>query len=114
MEIPHSDARIFDAMYQCRAMRRLKPDPVPEDVLVALVDAALQGPSGRNAQNWTFVIVRDGEQKRRVQAVWQRAWRLSVVGINGRSCKFLIGRPVRRLRIASGALSGRHMRLRSG
>ena len=75
MGIPESDARIFDVMYQCRAMRRLKPDPVPEDVLVGLVDAALQGPSGSNAQNWTFVIVRDVEQKRRIQAVWQRTWR---------------------------------------
>jgi nitroreductase len=61
-------------MYQCRAMRRLKPDPVPEETLLRLVDAALRGPSGSNAQNWAFVIVRDGAQKRRVQTLWQRAW----------------------------------------
>ena len=29
MPIPDSDARIFDVMYTCRAMRRLRPDPVP-------------------------------------------------------------------------------------
>jgi nitroreductase len=72
--LPQSDERIFDVMYQCRAMRRLKPDPVPEATLLHLVDAALRGPSGSNAQNWAFVIVRDGEQKRRMQTLWQRAW----------------------------------------
>ena len=72
---PHSEERIFDVMYQCRAMRRLKPDPIPEETLLRLVDAALRAPSGSNAQNWAFVIVRDGEQKRRIQTLWQRAWR---------------------------------------
>ena len=37
-----STADVFDIMHTCRAMRRLKPDPVPEDVLVKLVDAAIQ------------------------------------------------------------------------
>jgi nitroreductase len=72
--LPGSDERIFDVMYQCRAMRRLKPDPVPEEMLLRLVDAALQAPSGSNAQNWAFVIVRDPAQKQRIQALWQRAW----------------------------------------
>lgn len=61
-------------MYQCRAMRRLRPDPVPEELLVRLVDAALHGPSGSNAQNWAFVIVRDPDQKQRVARAYQRAW----------------------------------------
>ena len=73
--LPDSDARIFDVMYQCRAMRRLKQDPVPDEMLLRLVDAALRAPSGSNAQNWAFVIVRDLEQKRRIQTLWQRAWR---------------------------------------
>lgn len=65
---------IFDVMYQCRAMRRLRPDPVDEELLVRLVDAALHGPSGSNAQNWAFVIVRDPGQKQRVAEAYQRAW----------------------------------------
>lgn len=74
MAIPASDARLFDVMYTCRAMRRLKPDPVPEETLLALVDAALRAPSGSNAQNWRFVIVRDRAQKARMRAIWQRTW----------------------------------------
>ena len=74
MPKPDSDAALFDIMYTCRAMRRLKPDPVPEAVLLQLVDAALQGPSGSNAQNWTFVIVRDRAQKEKIAAAWKPTW----------------------------------------
>lgn len=74
MPAPISDAKLFDVMYTCRAMRRLRPDPVPEETLLALVDAALHGPSGSNAQNWRFVIVRDRAQKERMRAIWQKTW----------------------------------------
>jgi nitroreductase len=72
--VPVSDERLFDVMYQCRAIRRFTAEPVPEELLVQLVDAALHGPSASNAQNWAFVIVRDAAQKRRLKAVWGRAW----------------------------------------
>src|SRR4029077_8927452 len=78
MPAPISDAQLFDVMYTCRAMRRLPPDPVPEETLLALVDAALHGPSGSNAQNWRFVIVRDRAQKERMRAVWQKTWSFSL------------------------------------
>lgn len=74
MAIPANDAKLFDILYTCRAMRRLKPDPVPDDVLVQLVDAALHGPSGSNAQNWAFIVVQDPAQKRKIQAIWRKTW----------------------------------------
>jgi len=74
MPTPHNDARLFEIMYTCRAMRRLSPDAVPEATLVQLVDAALQGPSGSNAQNWRFIVVRDRAQKERMQQIWRRTW----------------------------------------
>lgn len=74
MAKPESSELLFDVLYSCRAMRRFKPDPVPEATLLQLVDAALQGPSGSNAQNWTFVIVRDRAQKERVAATWKPTW----------------------------------------
>ena len=49
-----------------RAMRRLKPDPVPEELLLKLVDAANQGPTGSNKQNASWIIVRDTEQKKKL------------------------------------------------
>lgn len=74
MPKPENDAALFEIMYTCRAMRRLKPDPIPEPVLLQLVDAALQGPSGSNAQNWSFIIVRDRAQKERIAATWKPTW----------------------------------------
>ena len=73
---------VLEIMHTCRAMRRLKPDPVPEDVLVKLVDAAIHAPSSSNAQNWRFVIVRDREQKRRVAELWRSgaAWYRDTIG----------------------------------
>jgi nitroreductase len=71
---PQSDGRLFDTMWTCRAMRRFKPDPVPEEVLLQLVDAALHGPSGSNAQNWRFVIVRERAQKESIQRIWRKTW----------------------------------------
>jgi hypothetical protein len=47
-------ADLFEIMYTCRAMRRLKPDPVGEDTLVKLVEAAIQAPTAADARTWRF------------------------------------------------------------
>ena len=60
---------IFEAMYSCRAMRRLKSDPVPEELLVKLIDAANQAPSGSNAQGARWIVVRDAEQRAKLAAL---------------------------------------------
>ncbi|MFQ5478142.1 MAG: nitroreductase family protein [Candidatus Binatia bacterium] len=65
---------LFDIMYSCRSMRRLKPDPVPEELLLQLIDAAVQAPSGMDSQNWRFVIVRDSGQKARIAEIWRKGW----------------------------------------
>jgi nitroreductase len=57
---------LFEVMYNCRAMRRIKPDPVPEELLIKLIDAANQAPSGSNVQNGRWIIVRSREQKERL------------------------------------------------
>lgn len=57
---------IFEVMRNCRAMRRLKPDPVPEDLLVELIDAANHGPSGSNRQMARWIVVRDEEVKQKL------------------------------------------------
>lgn len=57
---------IFEVMYNCRAMRRLKPEPVPRELLLRILDAANQGPTGSNLQGVRWVVVRDAEQKQRL------------------------------------------------
>lgn len=57
---------LLEAIYNCRAMRRLKSDPVPEETLIRLIDAANQAPSGSNRQGARWIIVRNAEQKARL------------------------------------------------
>jgi len=55
-----------EAMYNCRAMRRLQSREVPEADLIQLIDAANQAPSGSNSQNARWVVVRDASQKQKL------------------------------------------------
>jgi nitroreductase len=57
---------IFEVMFSARAMRRLKPEPVPREVLIRLIEAAIQAPTPSNTQTWRWIIVCDAEQKRRL------------------------------------------------
>jgi nitroreductase len=54
---------ILDAIALRRSVREYRPDPVPEEILMALLDAAHQAPSSWNLQPWEFVIVRSDEAK---------------------------------------------------
>ena len=60
---------LFDAIYNCRAMRKLDTKAVPEEDLMKLVDAANQAPSGSNMQAGRWLIVRDPEVKRGLAAL---------------------------------------------
>ena len=60
---------LFDAIYNCRAMRKLDTKAVPEEDLIKLVDAANQAPSGSNMQAGRWLIVRDPEVKRGLAAL---------------------------------------------
>lgn len=63
---------LFEAMYSARAMRWLKPDPIPLEIIQRILEAATQAPSAGNAQHWLFVVIRDPEQRRRIGAIYQR------------------------------------------
>lgn len=64
---------IFDVIYHCRAMRRLKPDPVREEMLLKLIDAANQAPTASNRQPTRWIVVRDPEQKAKIAEINRRA-----------------------------------------
>lgn len=64
---------LFETMYSTRAMRRFKPDPVPDEVMTKVLDAAIRAPSGSNAQGWLFVVVKDAEKRRQLGAIYNKA-----------------------------------------
>jgi nitroreductase len=64
------DAPILEVMATMRAMRRLKPDPVPDALLERVVEAATWAPSASNVQAYNFVVVTDREQIARLADPW--------------------------------------------
>ena len=69
MSEQNAETDLGAVMYSSRAMRRLEPRVVPEPMLIKLIDAANQAPSGSNAQLTRWVIVRDPEQKKKLAAL---------------------------------------------
>ena len=67
------DAPVMDVLATMRAMRRLKPDPVPEELLETLVRAATWAPSGSDAQHYSFVVVTDRARIARLAELWREA-----------------------------------------
>ena len=68
-----SEHDLFETMATMRAMRRLKPEPVPEELLRRLVEAATWAPSGGNLQQHHFVVVTDRERIAALAPIWRRA-----------------------------------------
>lgn len=61
---------VLDAIHTTRAQRFLKPDPIPEDVLWQILDAAIRGPTGGNQQGWGWVVIRDPAIKQEIAKVY--------------------------------------------
>lgn len=62
---------LHEAIYTTRAMRRMKPDPIPEDALRRVFDAAARAPSSGNAQRYRFLTVTDPEMKAAIQPIYR-------------------------------------------
>jgi nitroreductase len=65
---------VFEAMYTLRAMRRLRPDPVPDEALARVLEASAQAASGANLQPWRFLLIRDSEIKKKIAEYYLDAW----------------------------------------
>ena len=50
---------VFEALYTTRAMRRVKEDPIPDEIIKSMIDSAIRAPGGSNRQDWRFVAVTD-------------------------------------------------------
>ncbi len=68
------DPGLFAVVTGQRACRRFAPDPVPDGDIARMLDAAVHAPSAENSQPWVFVVVRDPEVRRAVDALTRRLW----------------------------------------
>jgi nitroreductase len=72
--LPPLTMPIEEAMRTQRALRRLKPDPVDDALVLRLIELALKAPTSRNAQHWEFVLVKDRTVKARLARLYRMAW----------------------------------------
>jgi len=66
---------LYDVMSTLRAVRRLRPDPIPADVLDRVLQAACWAPTGGNMQPWRIIVVRSPEHKQALADVYAPEWR---------------------------------------
>src|SRR5579863_7253107 len=78
------DPGVFEIIHTTRSMRRLKPDPVPDELIRKILEAGVCAPSGGNMQRWRFLVVTDPKVKEAVAAYYRRAWE-EYVGPNYRA-----------------------------
>lgn len=59
---------VLETIKRRQSIRRYKEDPIPEEVLFRVLEAARLAPSGKNLQPWKFIIVKDQTLKEKLAA----------------------------------------------
>ncbi len=65
---------LYEAMSTLRAVRRLRPDPIPEQTIYRVIQAASWAPTGGNAQPWRVIVVRDRAKLSRLGELYAAGW----------------------------------------
>jgi nitroreductase len=60
---------VYEAIQSRRSVRRFQPDPIPDAMIERLLEAMRLAPSGKNAQPWKFILVRDKDTRRKIAEV---------------------------------------------
>jgi len=71
---------LYEAMSTCRAVRRLRPDPIPAAVLRRVLEAANWAPTGGNTQPWRIIVVQDDAKRRALQELYIGPWQAYAKG----------------------------------
>ncbi len=74
-----------EAMFTQRAIRRFKPDSIPDEVIRDIMEAAIRAPNGGNTQQWRFIVVQEAGMRRKLAEFYHEAWwaKRKDAGING-------------------------------
>ena len=70
------DESMVEAMMTQRAIRRVRPDPVDDAVVLKCIELALRAPTGANGQNWEFIVVKDARVKEKLAQRYRQAWKV--------------------------------------
>ena len=69
---------IYEALYTTRAMRRLKPDPIPYEAQARVLDAAIRAP--HIGEGWRFILVDDPEIKSQLAPLYRQGFERMIGG----------------------------------
>ena len=72
----------LEAIAGRRSIRKFRDDPVPDEAVETILNAAIQAPSGRNRQPWRFVVVKEDRRDEMVRVMREGIDRLGEMGIN--------------------------------
>ncbi len=75
---------LYECMSTLRAVRRLRTDPIPADVLDRVLQAACWAPTGGNQQPWRVVVVTDDPGKQGLEDIYRPLWETYVAGFLNR------------------------------
>ncbi|MEO8696944.1 MAG: nitroreductase family protein [Acidimicrobiales bacterium] len=65
---------LLEAMRTCRAIRRFRPDPIPDAALRSCLQAAVFAPSGSNQQKWRICVLRSAAARQLLGATYKNGW----------------------------------------
>jgi len=66
---------LFEAIDTQRGIRHFRPDPVPDELITRLLQAAIKAPSGGVSQGWSFIVIRDQEIRRKIGDLYRTGTR---------------------------------------
>ena len=69
---------LFEAIDTQRGIRYLRPDPVPDELITRLLQAAIKAPSGGVRQGWSFIVIRDQETRRKIGDLYRTGTRFVI------------------------------------
>ena len=58
---------LFETIYSARAIRHFRPEPIPDELLTQILEAAIRAPSAGNGQHWLFAVVPMAPHRRHLQ-----------------------------------------------
>jgi len=69
---------LFEAIDTQRGIRKFKSDPIPDEMITRLLQAAIKAPSGGARQGWSFIVIRDQETRRKIGDLYRSGARFDI------------------------------------
>jgi nitroreductase len=69
-----TELSLMEALHSTPARRYLSTEPIADDVIRDILDAAIRGPSAGNGQFWAWIVVRDPDTKKQIADWYREGW----------------------------------------